>query len=117
MGEYRRGESRSGTSQLGMLVEQEAGELTKLHGIERDDLMSSVAFWYQIEPHEPWPAIPPGPERLPFHERTLLKGYATRLDREGLLDAAKGLLDIVLEIAVQEREGAGEPGEVLLRDP
>ena len=31
MGEYRRGESRSGTSQLSMLVEQEAGEHTKLH--------------------------------------------------------------------------------------
>ena len=24
--------------------------------IERDDLMSSVAFWYQTEPHKPWPA-------------------------------------------------------------
>ena len=31
MGEYRRGESRSGTSQLGMLVEQEAGKHAKLH--------------------------------------------------------------------------------------
>jgi hypothetical protein len=43
--------------------------------IERDDLMSSVAFWYQIEPHKPWPALPPGPERLPFYDRTLLKGH------------------------------------------
>ena len=25
--------------------------------IERDDLMSSVAFWYQIEPHQPWPTL------------------------------------------------------------
>jgi hypothetical protein len=31
MGEYRRGESRSDTSQLGMLVEQEAGKHAKLH--------------------------------------------------------------------------------------
>src|ERR1051325_276359 len=30
--------------------------------IERDDLMSSVAYWYQVEPHKPWPALPPGPE-------------------------------------------------------
>ncbi len=30
MGEYRRGESRSGTSQLGMLVEQKAGKHIKL---------------------------------------------------------------------------------------
>jgi hypothetical protein len=43
--------------------------------IERDDLMSSVAFWYQIGPHKPYPPLPPGPERLPFHERMLLKGY------------------------------------------
>lgn len=43
--------------------------------IERDDLYSSVAFWYQIEPHKPWPALPPGPDRLPFHEQILLKGH------------------------------------------
>ena len=42
--------------------------------IERDDLMSSVALWYQSEPHKPWSALPPGPERLPFAERVLLKG-------------------------------------------
>ena len=34
--------------------------------IERDDLMSSVAFWYQTEPHKPWPALPPGRDRLPL---------------------------------------------------
>jgi len=43
--------------------------------IERDDLMSSVAYWYQIEPHKPWPALPPGPARLPFHERDLAIGH------------------------------------------
>jgi hypothetical protein len=43
--------------------------------IERDDLMSSVAFWYQTEPHKPWPALPPGAERLHFRDRTVLKGH------------------------------------------
>jgi hypothetical protein len=43
--------------------------------IERDDLMSSVAFWYQGEPHKPWPALPPGQERLPFRETTLSVGW------------------------------------------
>jgi hypothetical protein len=43
--------------------------------IERDDLMSSVAFWYQIEPHKPWPALPPGPQRLPFSDRLLVVGW------------------------------------------
>jgi hypothetical protein len=42
--------------------------------IERDDLFSSVAFWYQTEPHKPWPALPPGPARLPFYDEVLLKG-------------------------------------------
>ena len=44
--------------------------------IERDDLMSSVAFWYQVEPHKQWPPLPPGPERLPFLEETLVRGAA-----------------------------------------
>lgn len=43
--------------------------------VERDDLMSSVAFWYQLEPHKPWPPLPPGPERLPFREQVMLKGH------------------------------------------
>jgi hypothetical protein len=43
--------------------------------IERDDLMSSVAYWYQTEPHKRWPALPPGPERLPFRDTNLLVGW------------------------------------------
>lgn len=43
--------------------------------IERDDLMSSVAFWYQVEPHKPWPPLPAGPDRLPFREQALAVGY------------------------------------------
>ncbi len=43
--------------------------------IERDDLMSSVALWYQAEPHKPWPSLPPGNQRLPFREQTLLVGW------------------------------------------
>jgi len=42
--------------------------------IERDDLMSSVAFWYQTEPHKPWPPLPPGPERRPFRDQVILVG-------------------------------------------
>jgi Protein of unknown function (DUF2961) len=39
---------------------------------ERDDMFSSVAFWYQIEPHKPLPELPPGPARLPLRDVTLL---------------------------------------------
>jgi hypothetical protein len=34
-----------------------------------------VALWYQVEPHKPWPALPSGNDRLPFHERLVLKGH------------------------------------------
>jgi hypothetical protein len=54
---------------------QEFPDGTSTGYIERDDLMSSVAFWYQMEPHQPWPALPPGPDRLPFHDSLLLKGH------------------------------------------
>jgi hypothetical protein len=43
--------------------------------LERDDLMSSVAFWYQTEPHKPWPALPAGLDRLPFHDTVLIVGW------------------------------------------
>jgi len=42
--------------------------------IERDDLMSSVAFWYQLEPHKPWADLPAGQDRLPFKQSVLIEG-------------------------------------------
>jgi hypothetical protein len=36
------------------------------HDNDRSDFYSSVAFWYQSEPHKPFPALPPVTERLPF---------------------------------------------------
>ena len=42
---------------------------------ERDDMFSSVAIWYQVEPHKPWPALPPGNDRVPFSDRLMLKGH------------------------------------------
>jgi hypothetical protein len=43
--------------------------------IERDDLMSSVAFWYQTEPHKPWPGLPAGPDRLAERVELLVAGW------------------------------------------
>jgi hypothetical protein len=36
------------------------------HANDRADFLSSVAYWYQTEPHRPYPALPPAAERLPF---------------------------------------------------
>jgi hypothetical protein len=43
---------------------------------ERDDLFSSVAFWYQTGPHKPYPALPAGPDRLPVQDVVLIRGSA-----------------------------------------
>jgi hypothetical protein len=40
---------------------------------ERPDEFSSTAFWYQTEPHAPLPALPPGPDRLPFDYRRFVE--------------------------------------------
>jgi hypothetical protein len=36
------------------------------HANDRFDFLSSVAFWYQTEPHNPYPPLPPVDRRLPF---------------------------------------------------
>lgn len=42
----------------------------KVNGyMERSDNMSSVAFWYQSEPHEPMDPLPPVEQRLPDEAR------------------------------------------------
>jgi hypothetical protein len=40
---------------------------------ETNDI-SSVGYWYQTEPHKQWPALPSGPERLPFTDRIIAVG-------------------------------------------
>jgi hypothetical protein len=36
------------------------------HANDRSDYYSSVSYWYQAEPHKPFPPLPPVSERLPF---------------------------------------------------
>lgn len=36
------------------------------HANDRSDYFSSVAYWYQSEPHKPFPPLPPMEDRLPF---------------------------------------------------
>lgn len=36
------------------------------HANNRSDFFSSVAYWYQIEPHKPFPPLPSIEKRLPF---------------------------------------------------
>lgn len=36
------------------------------HANDRSDYFSSVAYWYQSEPHKPFPSLPPMEDRLPF---------------------------------------------------
>lgn len=36
------------------------------HANDRSDYFSSIAYWYQSEPHKPFPPLPPMKDRLPF---------------------------------------------------
>ena len=49
---------------------------------ERADDLSSVAFWYQTEPHKPFEPMPAGYKRLYYDYSKIIEG-------ESLLDAAK----------------------------
>lgn len=48
---------------------------------ERSDDFSSVAFWYQLEPHKPFPALPSGYQRLYYD-------YSKTIEGESLIPGA-----------------------------
>ncbi|MGD8240604.1 MAG: DUF2961 domain-containing protein [Armatimonadota bacterium] len=51
----------------------------------RDDRFSSVAFWYQVEPHAEFPPLPPAEERMPYtEERTELETLLDRVESGGV---------------------------------
>ena len=47
------------------------------HANARSDNFYSVAYWYQAEPHEPFPSLPPVDERLPALQPTGGPGSST----------------------------------------
>ncbi len=52
--------------------------------VERADDFSSVAYWYQLEPHNPFAPLPSGPERLYSTKSVLIEG-------ESLIDTAESI--------------------------
>ncbi|HET6204535.1 MAG TPA: glycoside hydrolase family 172 protein [Planctomycetota bacterium] len=79
------------------------------HGNDRSDNWSSAAFWYQVEPHAPFPPLPPAEERLfgnvppLFVERTPEGG--SLVEGESLLQGASATSG-----ALSEQTLAGPPG-------
>jgi len=74
--------------------------------IERDDLMSSVAFWYQLEPHRKWDPLPPGPERLIYKSQSSLLA-AWKVDQAARHSEGS--------VAVQDLQLASEGKRLLFR--
>lgn len=74
------------TKSLKMTIEHKGARLMpdgKWNGyVERADDFSSVAYWYQIEPHKPFPEMPMGRDRL--YDRN-----AILIEAETLLDSAQ----------------------------
>jgi len=56
---------------------------------ERPDEYSSVAFWYQTGPHSPYPALPAGPDRLPFDYRRMVEIEGMRYEKPHSGEIAK----------------------------
>ncbi|MCL4694110.1 MAG: DUF2961 domain-containing protein [Candidatus Hydrogenedentes bacterium] len=73
-------------------VIDETDKITANYG-ERPDDFSSVAFWYQLEPHKPYPDLPKGYDRLYFD-------YSEMIEAESLLDGVEAPVG-----PVQNQEG------------
>jgi len=69
---------------------------------EREDDYSSVAFWYQLEPHKPFAPLPPGSQRLIFSFKNMIEG-------ESLVPTAKPTGGNL----VAEKSGGSHGGSVL----
>jgi len=50
-----------------------------VNNVERPDEYSSVGFWYQVGPHAPYPAMPNGPDRLPFDYRRFIEAETLKI--------------------------------------
>ncbi len=72
---------------------------------ERPDDFSSVAFWYQIEPHKPYPAMAPAYERL-------YQDWSRMTEAESLLSVAKASKG-----GLQKQDGIGSGGAQLFWTP
>jgi D-arabinan exo alpha-(1,3)/(1,5)-arabinofuranosidase (non-reducing end) len=75
------------------------------HGNDRKDFYSSVAYWYQTEPHRPFSRLAPVEERLPFafdppDDFVLPKWEEEKPGQAGVfVDAAAGLRMTALRLA------------------
>jgi hypothetical protein len=72
---------------------QESLQVTIEHGHanDRSDFFSSVAYWYQVEPHTPFPKMASVQERLPFALET--PGDLTLPDWQERTGAARSLFE------------------------
>lgn len=59
------------------------------HANDRSDDFSSVAFWYQTEPHAPFPQLPKSEDRLPHKKENM---NANTYIEKGVLEAETGLV-------------------------
>lgn len=74
--------------------------------IERYDDFSTVAYWYQTEPHAPFPKLPPAKERLIYDPASMMR-------MEGFLEGAQS----TPEGALAKQETAPGRGSRLLFSP
>jgi hypothetical protein len=71
------------------------------HANNYENDYSSVAYWYQLEPHKPFPPLAPAPERLPKMPDAYFKGRAELL---GMQDRLRSFDRFTPEERVRLRE-------------
>lgn len=82
------------------------------HGfIERFDNVSSVAFWYQTEPHMPMEPLPPVDERLPAEaaEEKALLGFLRRAREPQNKDSIRALRGAYADLITSESQARHRP--------
>ncbi len=84
------------------------------HANDRSDFFSSVAYWYQTEPHAPFPELPPVEEMLPFALESPglgLPDWAEKPegDAAGFVDAKAGMT-VTARRLVSARTSFYDPG-------
>lgn len=96
------------------------------HTAERADDIASVAFWYQLEPHRPFEAMPQGYERLGYdlagsldgpkiHQRAVVSPSSIRLDAfTHRHDGGRVVPDVIREVFAWKPSKPGDSCRVQL---
>jgi hypothetical protein len=84
------------------------------HANDRSDDFSSVVYWYQDEPHKPFPPLPPMAERLP---RPVLSGDVLEMEDAEIVTYVGDKADLSAEVVRPRDAGMALSGNSAVKIP